>query len=303
MSAASAFKTLYTQMIQNGGDYDALPKDLLRKDLQVFVKESRPYFLVSDSYFYVPAYFTQSAITEYNSKFPQVNVLDLDGKVIVITKWSLELRKVNSQEVFTSYANVECRLIVHSFKPQLKETLHPTRYPTNLYRDDEFKTTIQAFRHSQVLAASAAKSSSMAPLFGGKGNVGQGINAGAVGEWSFKEGNTKTVSLGGGKKKASGETGAAHVKGGAKKVTKKAITKAAPAKVTTTAVDTLMAVTKTPKGGKASKGKKSAGGVAKPTPDATGKRTKPATGSAMTVAQYRKFLATMGRKDKKPAKR
>ena len=36
----------------------------------------------------------------------------------------------------------ECRLIVHSFKPLLKEKLHPTRFPTNLYRDDEFKTTI-----------------------------------------------------------------------------------------------------------------------------------------------------------------
>jgi hypothetical protein len=297
--ATSAFKTLYTQMIQNGGDYDALPKDLLRKDLQVFVKETRPYFLVSDSYFYVPAYFTQAALNDYNSKFPQVNVLDLEGKVIVITKWSLELRKVNSAEVFTSYANVECRLIVHSFKPQLKETLHPTRYPTNLYRDDEFKTTIQAFRHQQVLAASASKSSSMAPLFGGKGNVCQGVNTNAVGEWSFKEGNTKTVALAGSKKRETGSATGAHVKGGAK-VTKKAISKGAASKVTS--VDALMAVTKTPKGGKASKGKKSATG-AHATPDAAGKRSKPATGSAMTVAQYRKFLASMTTKSKKGGKK
>ena len=140
--SASAFKTLYTQMIQNGGDYSALPQAMLKKDLQVFVKETKPYFLVSDSFFYVPAYFTQAAITEYQSKFPQVNVLDLDGKVIVITKWTLELRRVNSAEVFTSYAGVECRLIVHSFRSQLKKSVLPTRYPTNIYRDDEFKTTI-----------------------------------------------------------------------------------------------------------------------------------------------------------------
>lgn len=181
--SASAFKTLYTQMIQNGGDYNALPQNLLRKDLQVFVKETRPYFLVSDSFFYVPAYFTQAAITEYQSKFPQVNVLDLDGKVIVITKWTLELRRVNSAEVFTSYAGVECRLIVHSFKPQLKESLHPTRYPTNLYRDDEFKTTIQAFRHAQVCAAAASKKVEMAPITGGKGQVNQGIMTNSCGEW------------------------------------------------------------------------------------------------------------------------
>ena len=169
MSDPSAFKTLYTQMIANGGNYDGLPQSLLKKDLQVFVKESRPYFLVSDSFFYVPAYFTQAALAEYKSKFASVDVLDLESKVIVITKWSLELRKVNSAEVFTSYAGLECRLIVHSFKPQLKENLHPTRYPTNLYRDDEFKTTIQAFRHGQVCAAAAKKGDSAPAIGSGKG--------------------------------------------------------------------------------------------------------------------------------------
>ena len=54
----SAFKTLYSQMIQAGGNYESIPASLLKKDLQVFVKESRPFFLVSDSFFYVPAYFT-----------------------------------------------------------------------------------------------------------------------------------------------------------------------------------------------------------------------------------------------------
>ena len=112
-------------------------------------------------------------------------MLDLDGKVIVITKWSLELRKVNSVECFSSYAGVECRLIVHSFKPQLqlKSSLHPTRYPTNLYRDDEFKTSIQAFRHAQVCAAAASKKVEMAPITGGKGQVSQGILANSCGEW------------------------------------------------------------------------------------------------------------------------
>lgn len=245
----SAFKQLYTQMVQAGGNYDALPSTLLKKDLQVFVKESRPYFLVSDSFFYVPAYFTQAAMTEYNSKFSSVNVLDLESKVIVITKWSLELRKVNSAEVFTSYAGLECRLIVHSFKPQLKENLHPTRYPTNLYRDDEFKTTIQAFRHKQVCAAAASKASSMPQIGSGKGNVNQGVISNSCGEWSFKEGTTKTVALGGGKPKKAGADSAVKVKGGSKKAAKK------PLKGKGSAVGALVASS-----GKASKGKKSTGG-------------------------------------------
>ena len=291
--SASAFKTLYTQMIQNGGDYDALPKDLLRKDLQVFVKETRPYFLVSDSFFYVPAYFTQGAITEYKSKFPQVNVLDLEGKVIVITKWSLELRRVNSAECFTSYNGVECRLVVHSFKPQLKESLHPTRYPTNLYRDDEFKTTIQAFRHAQVCKAAAAKKVDMAPITGGKGQVSQGVLTNSCGEWQFKEGNTKVVSLGGASKKAA-EPAAGRVKGkkaSAKKATAKAGSKGAAA------VDSLMAGGRKSAGKKSAAGKKSVSSRPPATPEG-GKRTKGSTGT-MTVPQYRKFLSTMTKSKKK----
>merc|ERR1711990_1098151 len=197
----SAFKTLFTAMVQNHGNYNALPAGLLKEDLQVFVKESRPYFLVSDSFFYVPAYFTQAALNEYNSKFSSTNILDLETKVIVITKWSLELRKVNSAEVFTSYNGLECRLIVHSFKPQLKENLHPTRHPQNLYRDDEFKTVIQSVRHSQVVSAAGKGAGNMPAIGSSKGNVSQGILNNSCGDWNIKEGNTKTVSLGGGKKK------------------------------------------------------------------------------------------------------
>ena len=274
MSALSAFKTLYTQMIENGGDYDSLPKDILKKDLQVFVKETRPYFLVSDSFFYVPAYFTQGALNDYNSKFPSMNILDLEGKVIVITKWTLELRRVNSQEVFTSYAGVECRLIVHAFKPQLKEQLHPTRFPTNLYRDDEFKTTIQALRHRQVTESAGAKSTGMASMTGGKGQVSQGIVANSVGDWSLKEGNTKTVALGGAKVKKADAGGAKgpKVKGGK---AGKAVKKAKGTKGSSV-VDSVMKATKTPPG-KASKAGKKSLGKAKATPDEAGKKSRPAT--------------------------
>ena len=277
--SASAFKTLYTQMIQNGGDYSALPQAMLKKDLQVFVKETKPYFLVSDSFFYVPAYFTDAAIKEYQSKFPQVNVLDLEGKVIVITKWTLELRKVNSKECFTSYAGVECRLIVHSMKPQLqlKQSLHPTRYPTNLYRDDEFKTSIQAFRHAQVCAAAASKKVDMAPLSGGKGQVSQGILANSCGEWQFKEGSTKVVALGGKPKKADaaqqGRVVAKGKKASAKKATAKAAGKGAAA------VDAVMAGGK--KVAKKSVGKKSASNRPPATPE--GRKSTQGSAGRMTV--------------------
>lgn len=133
-------------MFNQGGDFSKVSKDL-KKPLKCYVKESHPYFLVTDGYFFVPAYFTKDAVTEFHSKFPNVNIVDLHDKVIVLNNWTLEMRRVNSAEVFTSYNNLEARLVVHSFKPNLQERLNPTRYPINLYRDDEMKTIIQHFRH------------------------------------------------------------------------------------------------------------------------------------------------------------
>jgi len=142
----SAFKQLFTEMINQGGDFNKVTKDL-KKPLKCYVKEAYPHFLVTDGFFFVAPYFTKEAVAEFHQKFPNVNIVDLNDKVIIINSWSLEMRRVNSAEVFTSYSNLEVRLIVHSFKPQLNERLNPTRYPTNLFRDDEFKTIIQHFRH------------------------------------------------------------------------------------------------------------------------------------------------------------
>jgi hypothetical protein len=145
----SAFKQLYTEIFNQGGDFGKVNKDF-KKPIKCYVKESFPHFLVTDGYFFVPAYFTKEAVNEFKSKFGNVNITDLHDRVIVITTWTLEMKKVNSSEVFTSYGNLEARLIVSSFKPNLTEKLNPTRFPTNLFRDDEMKTTIQHFRHQSI---------------------------------------------------------------------------------------------------------------------------------------------------------
>ena len=145
----SAFKQLYTEMFNQGGDFSKVGKDL-KKPIKCYVKESFPHFLVSDGYFFVPVYFTKDAVSEFKKSFSNVNISDLEGRVIVLNNWALEMKRVNSAEVFTSYANLEVRLIVSSFKPNLQEKLQPNRYPTNLFRDDEIKTIIQHFRHQAI---------------------------------------------------------------------------------------------------------------------------------------------------------
>lgn len=138
---SSAFKQIFTEIFNNGGDFSKLSKDV-KKPIKCFVKESYPYFLVSDGYFFVPCYFTKEAVAEFRSKYSNVNITDMRDKVIILNEWSLEMKKVDSREVFTSYLNLEARLIVKSCKPVLQEKLNPTRYPVNLFREDEMKTTI-----------------------------------------------------------------------------------------------------------------------------------------------------------------
>lgn len=102
-------------MFNVGGDFNQVSKNL-KKPIKCFVKESFPHFLVTDGYFFVPCYFLKEAVTEFRQKFPNVHITDLKEKVIILNDWSLEMKKVNSAEVFTSYANLEVRLLVHSFK-------------------------------------------------------------------------------------------------------------------------------------------------------------------------------------------
>jgi len=292
---SSAFKTLFTDMVQNGGDYSKLSKDITKQMLKVFVKETSPYFLVSDSYFFVPAYFTRAALDEFEKKFSNVKVGDLSEKVILISNWSLELKKVDSNAVFTSYAGLEVRLIVHSFKPQLGESLHPTRWPSNLYRDDEFKTCIQAFRHKSVQDACSKVAAADTPL--ASKSVSDNIVAGKD-DWNFREGHTAVVTLGGGKK-AAPSGAAAKVKGGVQKRVQKAAAKASDKKKPTAARTVEKVMKFTPK--KAGMAGKSSTHGKKPAASPAGKKSTVGTTDQMTMQTLKKFIKYQKESGKKGA--
>merc|ERR1719272_1305222 len=111
---ASAFKTLYSSMISNDGNFAKVPS--AGKKIKCFVKESFPFFLVTDNHFYVPCYFTKKAIDDFKAKNAGVNITDLKSKVVELDTWTLEMAKVDSASVFTSYAGIEVRLVVSSFR-------------------------------------------------------------------------------------------------------------------------------------------------------------------------------------------
>ena len=132
------------------------------------------------------------------------------------------------------------------------------------------------------------------PLFS-KGGVDQGIVSGKD-DWTFKEGTTKVVTLGGAKKAAAAaSSSAAKVKGGAKRAGK-AAAKASAKKTTKAAAPVSAKVAKftpsKPKTTSASKGKKSATGAGKkalPTPVGA-KKSAPATNDKMTMKSFKQFI-------------
>jgi len=125
--------------------------------------------------------------------------------VIVITDWSLEINRVNSADVFTSYAGIEVRLIVKQFKPSVtdKDKVTLTRYPVNLFRDDEIKTLIQNYIHECLSDAvnGAMKDESLPEIvkFNTKAKIDQGVVnfAGSpnFSLYGFKEGKTQIMDM------------------------------------------------------------------------------------------------------------
>jgi len=274
---ASAFKTLFTDMIKAGGDANKLNKQNLKQQLRLYVKEASPHFLVSDSQFFVPAYFTPEAAVNFNSKFASVSVDSLAGKVILVTKWDLELRRVDSNQVWTSYAGLEVRLIVKEFKPVMNDQGALPRHPTNLYRDDEFKTTIQQHRFAEASRAAAGMNMPAAPLNGNKAGVSQNVFQAASDNWNFKSGHSKTVSLRKAASPKKSSTPAAAKATGAKKPAPKSAGKVSQAGKSAPSPSSLSTRPRLPS--KNTPGKKSGG-----------KNSKATTGMT-TMNQYAKVLA------------
>lgn len=201
MSKPSAFKDLYTSILK-GGNLSNIEKSIPKKQIRCFIKESFPHFLVTDDYFYIPCYFTKKAVDEFKNQFSNVNITDLKSKTLVLKEWSMEVAKVDSASVFTSYAGIEIKLIVKSFKVE-KGDASLTRYPLNLYRDDEIKTLIQSYLHNQVASSvkSGCKGDSLPDMskLSSKGSVSQGVVKFASGEnfnnYGFTSGKTATLDL------------------------------------------------------------------------------------------------------------
>jgi hypothetical protein len=159
LGGPSAFKLLFSELLTTAqADFSQLSKDY-RKPLKCYVKESYPHFLITDGYFFVEAAFTAHAVEDFRQKWRDVKITALANRVIIINSWVLDVRihsehpAATDSQSFTCYAGVEVRLVIENFKPQLQERLNPTRYPVNLFRDNEMKQVVRHFRHTLIQSA------------------------------------------------------------------------------------------------------------------------------------------------------
>jgi len=212
---SSAFKFIYKNMLESG----RVP-DKLKKPIKCYVKETSPYFLVTDDWFYVPCYFTKKAVDGFKSGAK--GLADMQGKVITISDWTLEMAKVKSDQVFTSYAGIEIRFVVNSVSvaASSSDSIELTRQPSNIYRDSEIKNMINRFVWEKTVGTVSAAGLPDISKMSGKGNVGASIVKSGDVKFGFKS-TTSCVSVSSAKKSSSGKAQAPTVKGGAKKVIKK----------------------------------------------------------------------------------
>ena len=217
-NSTSAFKLIYSHMLKSG----KVP-DKLKKPIKCYVKETNPYFLVTDDHFYVPCYFTKKAVDSFNKRLS-----DMQGKVLTFSDWSLEMCKVKSDQVFTSYAGIEVRFVVNSVSVtnSSSDSIELNRQPSNLYRDAEIKALINKVVYdAQVKSVSGAGLPDIAKM-SGKGNVGASIVKCGDAKLGFKT-PTAIVSVTSGKASAKAKSIKPTVKGGktAKVAAKKTISK------------------------------------------------------------------------------
>lgn len=100
--------------------------------------------------------------------------------------------------MFTSYGGLEIKLIVRNFKLQSggSSKVMLSRYPVNIYRDDEMKTLFQGYAHQCITAAvnKGCKGESL-PAIGSKGNSVCSFASGNNFNYGFSSGKTPTVDM------------------------------------------------------------------------------------------------------------
>ena len=148
----SCFKTLIFELLAKGGDFKKIREQIRNSKIKCWVKQTFPRFLISDGQFFMSASFTKEAFAKcHQGEHHNISITDLQDGLILINKWSVEIVTATAED-FTNYLGLEMKFIIHDFKVKLGDQLKMSKYPANLYRDDEVKTMLSSFLNDQRTA-------------------------------------------------------------------------------------------------------------------------------------------------------
>lgn len=149
-SSEAPFKMIATELLAVGADPMQLPR-ALRQPFQCFVRETYPYFMVTDGYHYINLNFTFDALAKFQ-KETGMSTCDTQHFLVCVDNWSVELGLVaNSRTDFMSCSNLTFKFVVHHMSLVTKEKLQMADHlwPANLYRDPEMRAHINCFLFSE----------------------------------------------------------------------------------------------------------------------------------------------------------
>lgn len=145
------FKKIAISLLENDNEWDKVPASLKGPfSAQAFI--DNPQFILNDETHFVGAYLTKSAFDAYRKAY-KVKLSESRHEYFIVENWYLELVKVDSEEVFTSYADREVRLVIEKLKHDPKSNLTANTFVENLHRDNDLKLQVARMNLEEVREA------------------------------------------------------------------------------------------------------------------------------------------------------
>jgi hypothetical protein len=143
------FKKAALSLLEHNGNWKKVPASLKTAfSCQVFI--DNPQWIVNDETHFIGAYPTKQAFDAYRKTWKEVRLSESAHSKFLISDWSLELVKVESEEVYTSYVDREVRLVINSIKPDPDSSLTPNSFVENLHRDNDIKLQISRLNLEEI---------------------------------------------------------------------------------------------------------------------------------------------------------
>lgn len=100
-------EALVAKYLTSKCEFDTFPQQLRQTQFKVSVFEFLPEVWVSDDQYYMEAVFTREAYNDFKKLHAGQKLLKLKDKMILVKRWGLVAKEVDSEEVYTSYMNVK----------------------------------------------------------------------------------------------------------------------------------------------------------------------------------------------------